>query len=77
MSTQTLPVTDWFIGSNGNNFADINGSRYCADAIPGGFRVLRNGVEIAGPTCIGAPAGFRTIEAAKHHAEWHGDMNPA
>lgn len=78
----TLPVAAWFVGSNGNWFADINGSRYCIDFITqsakpiSGFKVLRNGVEIAGPSCVGAPAGFRTIEAAKKHAEWHGDMNP-
>jgi hypothetical protein len=71
--------TEWTVGSNGNLFKDAGGFRYCIASIrplgpndrgaSPGFTVQRNGVEIAGPTCVGSPAGFKSMEAAKNWAE--------
>lgn len=76
----TLAVGNWFVGSNGNLFADMGGYRYCVSLIDGrdnasGYMVMRNGVEITGPRVVGAPAGHKTAEAAKRYAEWHADAN--
>jgi hypothetical protein len=65
-------MNEWTVGANGNEFRDIGGFRYCVDypAQRGGaFRVLRNGTEIAGPTCIGAPAGFKDAASAKTYVD--------
>ena len=70
----------WFVGGNGNWFADMAGYRYCVALIDAcnnasGFLVMRNGIEIAGPTPR-APAGFRTCESAKQYAEDNAERAP-
>lgn len=74
----TLPRADWRETSDGHE-ADINGARYSVGMFKAKgalfYRVLRDGSEVAGPTCVGAPAGFLVSAAAQRYAEWHADMN--
>lgn len=80
--SETLAVGNWFVGSNGNLFADMGGFRYCVSLIEGrnnasGYMVARNGIVVAGPTCLSGQAGFKTVDAAKQYAEWNADSNEA
>jgi hypothetical protein len=80
MTSETLDRANWFIGSNGNWFADIGDFRYCVTRInpsdkASGFMVARNGIEITGPRALGKPAGHKTVDGAKRYAEWHADAN--
>lgn len=54
-------VVNWFVGSNGNQFGDFLGARFCIwPAKVAGFKIARNGIEI----------GFeRTFEEAKRFIE--------
>ena len=75
--SDVLTRAKWAVGGNGSEFAEIGGFRYCVDypAQRGGaFRVLRSGIEIAGPECLSGPAGYKTADAAKKYAEWSADQ---
>lgn len=64
---------DWFVGSNGNAFADFGGFRYCVYRDQDRYCVARNGIDIAAPDCLSGPAGFKNETAAKQYAKWYAD----
>ena len=76
--SETLQRAAWFVGSNGNWFADIGGWRYCVSLIDGrdnasGYMVMRNGVSVAGPRGPYGQQGHKTVDDAKRHAEWYAE----
>lgn len=67
----TTPTFAWRELLDGGHAAYIGGASYRIDPCKAFYRVLRDGVEVAGPTCVGAPAGFLLLNAAKLWAEQH------
>lgn len=52
MHTETSHGIAWWVGSNGNLFGDHGDFRYCISREGDGYRIARNGNEIAFASCL-------------------------